>query len=123
MYIRYYVKEPDVWLENRKRQCELNREVRAPLITIFKHGLLGNTLNACWAMASSLIVYYSINGLYATWLQTELKLTAAVVAIPILLANLAGFAGTGFWGFVGDQIGRRWSPQEHHRAVLDCTAA
>jgi SHS family lactate transporter-like MFS transporter len=60
-------------------------------------------------LASSLIVYYSIYALYATWLQTELKLIAAVVATPILLANLAGFGGMGFWGFVGDQIGRRWS--------------
>ncbi len=109
VYIRCYVKEPDVWVENRKRQREQKQEPRAPLIGIFKRGLLGNTLNACWAMASSLIVYYSIYGLYATWLQTELKLTAAIVATPILLANLAGFAGTGFWGFVGDQIGRRWS--------------
>jgi SHS family lactate transporter-like MFS transporter len=44
VYIRYYVKEPDVWVENRKRQREQNREVRAPLLSIFKPALLVNTL-------------------------------------------------------------------------------
>jgi MFS transporter, SHS family, lactate transporter len=32
VFIRYYVKEPAVWLENRKRQREQKQEVRAPLL-------------------------------------------------------------------------------------------
>jgi SHS family lactate transporter-like MFS transporter len=36
VYIRYYVKEPAVWVENRKRQREQRKEMRAPLLTIFK---------------------------------------------------------------------------------------
>jgi len=47
VYIRYFVKEPEVWAENRKRQRVENREVRAPLLSIFKPGILGNTLTAC----------------------------------------------------------------------------
>jgi MFS transporter, SHS family, lactate transporter len=43
---------------NRRRQGAENREVRAPLFTIFKRGLLGNTLTACWWMASGFVTYY-----------------------------------------------------------------
>jgi SHS family lactate transporter-like MFS transporter len=42
-YVRKYVKEPPVWLENRRRQRVEQREVRAPLISIFKRGVLANT--------------------------------------------------------------------------------
>jgi SHS family lactate transporter-like MFS transporter len=109
VYVRYFVKEPDVWVENCKRQREQKQEVRAPLLAIFKPALLTNTLTACWWMASALVVYYSIYGLFATWLQRELQVAAAVVATPILLSNLAAFVGTAFWGGVADHIGRRWS--------------
>jgi SHS family lactate transporter-like MFS transporter len=107
VFIRYYVKEPDVWVENRKRQREQKQEVRAPLLAIFKPALLGNTLTACWWTAGNMIVYYSIYGLFATWLQTDFKLAAAVVATPILLSNLATFFFQGLWGWLADGIGRR----------------
>ena len=107
IYIRYYVKEPEVWVENRKRQSQQKQEVRAPLVTIFRPALLRNTLSACWWMAGTFVVYYSIYGLFATWLQREFQLSAAAVATPILLANLAIFAVAGFWGRLADNIGRR----------------
>src|ERR1041385_7280071 len=50
VYIRYYVKEPEVWVENRRQQREQQREVREPMIEIFKWGMLANTLMACWWM-------------------------------------------------------------------------
>src|ERR1700716_2465996 len=40
IWIRYYVKEPEVWIENRRQQREVNAEVKAPLLSIFKPGLL-----------------------------------------------------------------------------------
>ena len=58
--------EPAVWLENRKKQREQNQHVRLPLFVIFKRGNLGNTLTACWWMASAFTVYYSIFALFAT---------------------------------------------------------
>jgi len=64
VYIRYFVKEPPIWVENRRRQLEEKREVRAPLIKIFQRGMLGNTLLACWWMASNFILYYSIWALF-----------------------------------------------------------
>jgi SHS family lactate transporter-like MFS transporter len=109
VFIRYYVNEPEVWVENRKRQREQKREVRVPLLAIFKPALLRNTLTACWWMASTMVVYYSIYGLFATWLQREFQLAAAVVATPILLSNLVAVAGQGFWGWTADRIGRRWA--------------
>src|SRR6266446_8153558 len=43
VYVRYFVKEPDLWVENRRLQRTQNREVRAPLFSIFKWSMLGNT--------------------------------------------------------------------------------
>jgi SHS family lactate transporter-like MFS transporter len=60
-------------------------------------------------MAGTLIVYNTIYTLFATWMQTDFKLAAAVVATPILLSNLASFAGNCLWGWFADRIGRRWA--------------
>ena len=109
VYIRYFVKEPPVWVENRRRQLEEKREVRAPLIKIFQRGMLGNTLLACWWMASNFILYYSIWALFATHLQADLKLTTMGTAVPFMVANIASFLGMSFWGWTADKIGRRWA--------------
>jgi SHS family lactate transporter-like MFS transporter len=115
------VKEPEVWVENHKRQRQQEQEVRAPLVTIFKPALLRNTLSACWWMAGTMVVYFSIYGLFATWLQREFQLSAAVVATPILLANLATFAIAGFWGSIADNVGRRGTIIT--QAVIACVVA
>jgi MFS transporter, SHS family, lactate transporter len=108
-YVRRYVKEPAIWVENRRIQRTQQREVRAPLIAIFKPGLLSNTLTACWWMASNFVLYYSLTALFATHLQKDLGLSPALVAMPFLLFNLVGFVAMGFWGWVGDRLGRRWA--------------
>ena len=108
-YVRRYVKEPEIWAANRQLQRVQNREVRAPLLSIFKPGLLGNTLTACWWMASNFVLYYSLTALFATHLQKDLGLSPALVATPFLLFNLVGFVAMGFWGWVGDTLGRRWA--------------
>ena len=109
VYIRYFVKEPEVWVENRRLQRTQKREVRVPLIEIFKRGMLGNTLLACWWMASNFVLYYSIWSLFATHLQQDLKLTAMGTAVPFMLANILSFLGMCFWGWTADIIGRRWA--------------
>jgi SHS family lactate transporter-like MFS transporter len=109
VFVRRYVKEPAVWVENRRLQRAQNREVRAPLLSIFKRGLLGNTLTACWWMASNFVLYYSLTALFATHLQKDLGLSPALIATPFLLFNLVGFVAMGFWGWVGDSLGRRWA--------------
>src|ERR1700681_610796 len=45
-YVRKYVKEPPVWLENKRRQRAEGREVKAPLLALFKPIVLGNTLTS-----------------------------------------------------------------------------
>ena len=45
VWVRKYVKEPEVWLENRKKQREQQREVHAPLIAIFA---AGSSATRCW---------------------------------------------------------------------------
>src|SRR5271156_6582627 len=60
VYVRRFVKEPAVWVENRRLQRTQQREVRIPLLQIFKRGMLANTMTACWWMASGFVVGYSI---------------------------------------------------------------
>ncbi len=109
VWIRVYVKEPKVWVENRQIQREQNKEFRAPLLDIFRLRMLPNTVLACLWMASGFVIYYSVYGMFATHLQKDLHLTAAEVAMPIALANLIGFLAMGFWGYVADIFGRRWA--------------
>ena len=109
IYIRIFVKEPPVWLENRRRQRAEQREVKTPLFAIFKRGVLGNTLSACWFMASAFICYYSINSLFAAHLQADLHMSPAVIATPIAFANLLAFMSSTFWGWMSDRFGRRWA--------------
>ena len=109
VYIRIFVKEPPVWLENRRLQRAQHREVRTPLFSIFKRGLLGNTLTACWMMASAFVVGYSIGGLFPTYLQRDLHLTPGHVALPVLLQSLMFFLSGSLWGWFADRVGRRWA--------------
>jgi MFS transporter, SHS family, lactate transporter len=107
LYLLWFVKEPPVWLENRRRQREAGIRVNAPPLVLFKPGLLMNTLTACWWMAGVATVYYSVFGLFASWLQTEFRISAALIATPVLLANLVSFAACWIWGDLADRIGRR----------------
>jgi SHS family lactate transporter-like MFS transporter len=55
IFVRIYVKEPEVWLENNRLHRAEGRHVHMPLLAIFKRGMIGNTLSACWWMASGLV--------------------------------------------------------------------
>jgi MFS transporter, SHS family, lactate transporter len=109
LYVRRSVKEPEVWVANRRKQREQNTEFRAPLLEIFRRRVLGNTITACLWMGSSFVVYYSVYGLFATHMQKDLHFSPGLVALPIALANLTGFLASGFWGWIADLYGRRWS--------------
>ena len=107
VYIRIYVKEPPVWLENRRLQRAQNREVRAPLLSIFKRQVLGNTLTACWMMASAFVVGYSVGGMFPSYLQKDLGLSSGLVALPVMLSSLMFFLSAALWGWYADRFGRR----------------
>jgi len=109
VWIRVYVKEPKVWVENRRIQREQHQEFKAPLLDIFRLRILPNTLMACLWMACGFVIYYSVYGMFATHLQKDLHLSPGLVAMPIAMANLLTFFASGFWGFVADILGRRWA--------------
>jgi SHS family lactate transporter-like MFS transporter len=109
IYVRKFVKEPPVWVENRRIQRTERREVRTPLFSIFKRQVLANTLLACWFMASAFVVGYSISGMFPTYLQRDLHLSPGFVALPVLLQSLVFFLSSALWGFVADRVGRRWA--------------
>jgi SHS family lactate transporter-like MFS transporter len=107
VYIRIYVKEPPVWLENRRLQRTQKREVRAPLLSIFKRQVLGNTMTACWMMASAFVVGYSVGGMFPSYLQRDLGFGPGAVALPVMLQSLMFFLSAAFWGWCADRFGRR----------------
>jgi SHS family lactate transporter-like MFS transporter len=109
VYIRRFVKEPEVWVENRRRQIAAKQEVRSPFLRIFRSPLRGNTLTASWWMISGFVAYYAINTLFATHLQRNLHLTAVQVGFTMAASNFVVFFAAGFWGSLSDRIGRRWS--------------
>jgi MFS transporter, SHS family, lactate transporter len=107
VWIRFYVKEPEVWAENRKQQTEKSAEVKLPLLAIFKPAYLWNTFTGCLWMAANFCAYYSIWGLFGTYLQKDLGWTPLMVATPLFWANILVFASSGIWGAVSDRFGRR----------------
>jgi MFS transporter, SHS family, lactate transporter len=109
IYVRIFVKEPEIWVENRRQQTRQQREVRAPLFSIFKRSLLGNTLTTCVMMGGAFIIYYANYALFAAHLQLDLHLSPALVALPIALSNICLFLSAIFWGSIADRIGRRWA--------------
>ena len=85
-------------VENRRLQQEQSREMNVPLTRLFRRGMIGNTALACWWMAGGLVTYYAINGMFATHLQKDLGLSPALIATPIIFANLVVFLASMFWG-------------------------
>ena len=107
VYIRFFVKEPEVWAENKRQQTANQTEVKLPLFAIFKRKYLFNTLTGCAWMASAFCVYYSIWALFPTYLQRELQWSPKDVFVPVFFANLVVFGGNAVWGYVSDKWGRR----------------
>src|SRR5260370_12054915 len=103
------VRAAPVWGDGRRRWRGGGREVRRPLFAIFKRGVLGNTLGACWFMASAFVTFYSINSLFAAHLQADLHMSPALIATPIAIANLLAFIASASCGWVSEHIGRRWA--------------
>ena len=107
IWVRVYVREPEVWVENKRLQRENKAHVHTPLFSIFKRDMLYNTLTASVWMAAAFCVYYSIWALFSSYLQKELNWTPLMVATPLFWANIVVFAGSGLWGLVADRWGRR----------------
>ena len=109
IWIRFYVKEPEVWSENQRIQAATKQNIKMPLFIIFKPAYLWNTVTGCVWMAANFCVYYCIWALFSTYLQKELGWTPLMVATPLFWANIVVFFASGFWGAVSDKLGRRWA--------------
>jgi SHS family lactate transporter-like MFS transporter len=94
IWVRKYVREPEVWLENRRKQRAQRREMRVPQVAIFKRQLIGNTLTVCWWMASCMVTYYSIWGLFATHLQKDLARISHPTEVGTRVLMAEGFDGS-----------------------------
>lgn len=68
VFIRFYVKEPEVWEENQRQQKGSGTNVRLPLLVIFKPAYPWNPITACVWLAANFCVYYSIWALLGTYL-------------------------------------------------------
>src|SRR5690348_2016036 len=109
VWIRFYVKEPEVWVENQRLQQHHSAHMRAPLLALFGRKIIWNTITACLWMSSGFVTYYATFGLFATYLQKDLGLSAAAVGWPLVFTNIATFFAAFFWGALADKIGRRWA--------------
>ena len=109
VWIRMYVKEPEVWTENKKIQDANKTQVTLPLFAIFKRKYLFNTLTGCLWMAANFCVYYAVWAMLGTYLTKELGWTPAQVAVPVFWGNILTFLACSFWGAVSERVGRRWA--------------
>ena len=111
VWIRVYVKEPEVWLENKRQQVEQKAEVKVSVggavpqrYVVQHHHLL------LVAHERVLTVYYSIFGLFATYMTKELRgCRGGPVGWPLAFSNGVTFIFSFLWGTMADKIGRRWA--------------
>jgi SHS family lactate transporter-like MFS transporter len=109
VWIRIYVKEPEIWVRNQAEQKAKHLRVKVPVAALFRKGMLLNTVTCCWWLVSAFTVYYSIFGLFATYLTRELHLSASQVGWPLAFSNGLTFVASFVWGSLTDSIGRRWA--------------
>lgn len=109
VWIRIYVKEPEVWVENKRLQAESQQQFTMPLFAIFKGKYLYNTLTGCLWMAMNFCVYYAVWAMLGTYLTKELGWTPAQVAVPVFWGNIITFLACSFWGAMSERVGRRYA--------------
>ena len=83
--------------------------MHVPVAALFRRNIVLTTLSTCWWLMSGFTVYYSIFGLFATYMTRELHLSAAAVGWPLAFSNGLTFLASFLWGSLADSIGRRWA--------------
>jgi MFS family permease len=98
------VQESPVWLAHRDALQKANQHEGLSILRIFKHDLIGVTVQTTIMMAAFMISYYSIIFWYPTLLRE-----AHIVPLKFLIAlNGGGIIGTAVWGRVSEtRLGRR----------------
>jgi SHS family lactate transporter-like MFS transporter len=109
VWIRFYVKEPEVWTENKKIQNTAQKQVTLPLFAIFKPRYLWNTFTAIMWMAANFCSYYAVWAMLGTYLTKELGWTPAQAAVPVFWGNIITFLSCAALGGLSERLGRRWA--------------
>ena len=108
IWIRFYVKEPEVWVENKRLQREKQgRGAGAAVLHLqarravqYADGLLVDGAAPSASTTRSGRCSRPTCRRSCNW-------TPLMVATPLFWANIVVFAGSGLWGLVADKWGRR----------------
>ena len=113
LYVRSFVKEPEVFVEtHRARQARTQEAVAAgatanPLVQIFRTDLLPTTLAASLLAVGAQGGYYAIFTWLPTFLKTERQLSVVGTGGYTAVVIVGSFLGYLASGYINDWLGRR----------------
>ena len=113
VYVRSFVKEPEVFVETqRARQARTHEAVAAgatanPLVQIFRSDLLPTTLAASLLAIGAQGGYYAIFTWLPTFLKTERQLSVVGTGGYTSVVIVGSFLGYVASGYINDWLGRR----------------
>jgi MFS family permease len=113
VYVRSFVKEPEVFVETqRARQARTQEAVAAgatanPLVQIFRSDLLPTTLAASLLAVGAQGGYYAIFTWLPTFLKTERQLSVVGTGGYTSVVIVGSFFGYVASGYINDWLGRR----------------
>src|SRR4051812_8011405 len=125
VWIRFYVKEPAVWAENKKIQNASQQQVKLPLFAIFKRKYLFNTVTGIMWMAANFCAYYAVWAMLGTYLTKELGWTPAQASVPVFWGNILTFVSCAMCGGcrnASDGDGRSSSRSRSRCSWCRCTS-
>jgi MFS family permease len=113
LYVRSFVKEPEVYIETRQAKQARSHEAVAsgatanPLVQIFRPDLLPTTLAASLLAIGAQGGYYAIFTWLPTFLRTERQLSVVGTGGYTAVVIIGSFLGYIVSGYVNDWLGRR----------------
>jgi MFS family permease len=112
-YVRWFVKEPEVYVETRQAKQARTREAVAsgatlnPLVQIFRLDLLPTTLAASLLAIGAQGGYYAIFTWLPTFLKTDRQLSVVGTGSYTAVVIVGSFLGYIASGYINDWLGRR----------------
>src|SRR5919202_313984 len=113
LYVRSFVKEPEVYVETRQAKEARTREAVAsgatlnPLVQIFRPDLLPTTLAASLLAIGAQGGYYAIFTWLPTFLKTDRQLSVVGTGGYTAVVIVGSFLGYIVSGYINDWLGRR----------------
>jgi MFS family permease len=113
LYVRSFVKEPEVYVETRQaKQAQAPEAVASgatanPLVQIFRPDLLGTTVAASVLAVGAQGGYYAIFTWLPTFLKTDRQLSVVGTGGYTAVVIIGSFLGYIISGYVNDWLGRR----------------